>query len=120
MTKQPPTSLRIPKVLQDRVAKWAHEQGIPRNAAYVQLIGQGMKVNGPHPGLNERPLPKNLAVRPPTQLIHPTSAGVTYIGPIEQPPGWVATPADMDAARQDIVHFGPVRPKPGSRLKGKK
>lgn len=58
MTKQAPTSLRIPKHLQDRVAKWAHEQAIPRNAAYVRLVELGMKAVGPHPGLNERPLPE--------------------------------------------------------------
>lgn len=56
MTTKPPTSLRVPEELQVRVLKWAQEKGIPRNAAYVELIARGLKAAGPLPGLNERPL----------------------------------------------------------------
>ncbi len=54
--KKSPVSLRIPEATMVRVEKWASEQGIPRNAAYVQLIERGLSAAGPHPGLNERPL----------------------------------------------------------------
>lgn len=54
--KKPPISLRIPDATRVRVEKWATEQGIPRNAAYVELIERGLKAAGPHPGLNQRPL----------------------------------------------------------------
>jgi hypothetical protein len=66
VTKQAPTSLRIPEATRVRVEKWAAEQGIPRNAAYVQLIERGLAAAGPHPGLNERPL-KAKAVGAPAQ-----------------------------------------------------
>lgn len=58
MTTKPPISLRIPKATRVRVEKWAAERGIPRNAAFVQLIERGLKAAGPLPGLNERPLQK--------------------------------------------------------------
>lgn len=75
MTTKPPTSLRIPEATRVRVEKWAGEQGMPRNAAYVQLIEQGLKANGPHVGLNERPLrpgpPKaSIAPKPNAPAVH--------------------------------------------------
>lgn len=54
MTTKPPLSLRMPEATQVRVAKWATEQGIPKNAAYVQLVERGLRSLGPHLGLNER------------------------------------------------------------------
>lgn len=59
MTTKPPTSLRIPGATRVRVEKWAQERGMPKNAAYVQLIERGLKSVGPHPGLNERPLQRS-------------------------------------------------------------
>lgn len=42
MTKQPPTSLRIPDQTKQRVHAYATERGIPRNAAYVELLDRGL------------------------------------------------------------------------------
>ena len=57
------------------VEKWAAENGLPRNAAYVQLIERGLKAAGPHPGLNERPLKPKPPV-PPSATAGKRFAGV--------------------------------------------
>lgn len=53
--KKPPISLRVPDATRVRVEAWATERGIPRNAAYVELIQRGLK-------LADAPFPK----APPT------------------------------------------------------
>lgn len=42
--KHPPTSLRIPEATRTRVEQWATARGVPRNAAYVELIERGLKL----------------------------------------------------------------------------
>jgi hypothetical protein len=80
MPKPPkaPTSLRIPEATRVRVEKWATERGIPRNAAYVELIERGLKAAGPRLCLDERPLrakPKLRVTKATPLLVEPPVVG---------------------------------------------
>lgn len=44
--KKPPVSLRVPDALKVAVEQWAAARGVPRNAAYVELIQRGLKAAG--------------------------------------------------------------------------
>lgn len=42
--KKPPVSIRLPDETRAAVEQYAMSRGIPRNAAYVELIQRGLKV----------------------------------------------------------------------------
>jgi hypothetical protein len=42
--KKPPVSLRLPDATRVAVEQWAAERGVPRNAAYVELLQRGLKL----------------------------------------------------------------------------
>lgn len=113
MTTKPPVSLRVPQATQDRVAKWAAEQRIPKNAAYVQLVERGLKSVGPHPGLNERPLPPH--VKAERKAEREANADTTSNAKLamHRADAFNARAADGNAS----TTFGPVRAKPGERFK---
>jgi hypothetical protein len=87
MTKQPPVTLRVPAETRVAVEKLATSRGIPKNAAYVELIQRGLRAAGA----------KSLASIPKTDApalrkaahrkvsITPDAARVTVSVPLHQP-----------------------------------
>lgn len=65
--KKPPISLRIPEATQTAVNAWATKRGIPRNAAYVELIERGLKLveapRTPPPKVRPAPAPEPFKTR---------------------------------------------------------
>lgn len=47
--KKSPTSLRIPDATRAAVEQWAAANGVPKNAAFVEMIQRGLKAAGGAP-----------------------------------------------------------------------
>jgi hypothetical protein len=97
--KTSPTSLRIPEAIRVLVETWAAERGIPRNAAYVQLIERG---------LNEQP------VRRPGKVAAPAKAEPSPRGSVSVAPSASEPPPRLK------LQVGPIDRVPGSLQKAPK
>jgi len=104
MTKQPPTSLRIPEQTRQRVEAYAAERGIPRNAAYVELLDQALA-----------------RLRQPNSLAAVKSKGSVPPPSAKRNLAENNIPTSRKVFQAGVgVSVGPQRAAPGSRLKGAK